>query len=78
MALRVCALLLPRQVDVTMCAQLAAQLRATAMVARPDWQRLSDIEILEQVLRTLRDHPVTGAINKESTTTQVGSLSEEI
>ena len=78
MSMRVCALLLPRRVDGHMCAQLAAQLRAQAIVSRPDWQTLTDIEILEQVLRTLRNHPVSETINKESTTTQVGSLSEEI
>jgi hypothetical protein len=73
----VCALLIPKGVPVTLCLALAAHLRAEAIVRKPEWQALTDIEILEEVLRTLRDHPIAETINKKSTTTQVGSLIEE-
>ena len=77
MSMQVCALLLPRKVDAQSVMQITAEMRACAVRLRPEWQSLSDIEILEQVLRAARDHQVREAINKESTTTKVGSLTEE-
>lgn len=78
MTMRVCALLLPSRQDSEVALEITATLRATALTLRPQWQDLTDIELLEQVLRAVRDHQVREAINKASTTTQVGSLTEEI
>lgn len=77
MTMRVCALLLPPRQNAQAVMEITAQMRACAVRLRPEWQSLSDIEILEQVLRAARDRQVREAINKESTTTKVGSLTEE-
>jgi len=77
MPMRVCALLMPASVEVGMVLAMTADLRAAALVHRPEWQDLTDIEIIEQVLSRLQDPQVQEAINKKSTTTKVGSLIEE-
>lgn len=77
MTMRVCALLLPPRQNAQAVMEITAQMRACAVRLRPEWRSLSDIEILEQVLRAARDRQVREAINKESTTTKVGSLTEE-
>jgi hypothetical protein len=72
MTMQVCALLLPPARHAQAVIEITAQLRACAVRLRPEWQSLSDIEILEQVLRAAQHRQVREAINKESTTTQVG------
>lgn len=77
MSLRVCALLLKKPTEVEILLRMASQVRAIATTYHPEWQDLTDIEIVEQVLAGLRDPQVAEHINKISTTTQVGSLIEE-
>ena len=77
MTMRVCALLMKRPTEVDVALRLGSYLRAQAITLCPEWQKLSDIEIIEQVLQGLRNGQVRGTINKLSTTTKVGSLIEE-
>jgi hypothetical protein len=77
MTMRVCALLMKPPTEVEIALRLGSYLRGQAITLRPEWQKLSDIEIIEQVLQGLRDGQVWEAINKSSTTTKVGSLIEE-
>lgn len=77
MGMRVCALLMPRNIDAAALMRMVADLRAQAQVIRPDWHSLSDIELIEQVLDAVRNTPITATINNQYTTTKVGSLSEE-
>jgi hypothetical protein len=78
MTMRVCALLMKQPTEVDITRAMMAQVRAVAITHRPEWQTLSDMEIIEQVLRGLRDPKIKETINKLSTTTQVGSLTEEV
>lgn len=77
MSMRVCALLLPRSREAQATLEIMAALRAQAHVSRPEWRSLSDIDLIEQVLDAVRNPEVRAVINKESTTTKVGSLTEE-
>lgn len=74
MALRVCALLIPRQPTPRICVELTATLRATLTEKYPGLEiPVSDIALVEQILAGLVDHQKSNTINKKHTT-QVGSL----
>jgi carbon monoxide dehydrogenase subunit G len=77
MPLKVCALLIKRPTNAEITLAMMAQMRAAAITHRPEWQTLSDLEIIKQVLSGIQDLKIQGAINKSSTTTKVGSLIEE-